>query len=201
MTVVRPTVGATILSLVMFAGVAKAQYNPPELDGLRGAPLAVPGMYPPVAVTSYGAGAEFDARPPDGVQSLPVDVFTTTDFYQDRDLWMDQRYWRCNAPRMMADMRSGGAGVATSDPRIGANEPTSARWGNCDEDWPRENIVSPYSFDSAGEHYAALLADTESRGGPTQHTYEIKLHIKKNSNYIKIYQKLIWQERISHQLT
>jgi hypothetical protein len=59
-----------------------------------------------------------------------------------------------------------------SDPRIGANEPTSARWGNCDEDWPRENIVSPYRFSTAGEHYRALLADAESRGGPTQHTYQ-----------------------------
>ena len=45
MTVVRITVGATILSLVMFAGVAMAQYNPPVVAGLRGAPLAVPGMY------------------------------------------------------------------------------------------------------------------------------------------------------------
>ena len=172
MTVVRMTVAAITVSLVMFGGVANAQYNPPAVDGLRGAPLAVPAMYPPVDVTSYGAGSEFDARPPDGVQALPVDVFTTTDFYQDRDLWSDQRYWRCNAPRMMADLRSGGAGRATSDPRIGADEPTSARWGNCDEDWPRENIVSPYRFDSAGEHYAALLADVESRGGPTRHTYE-----------------------------
>ena len=143
MTVVRITVGAMILSLVMFGGVATAQYSPPEVEGLRGAPLAVPAMYPPVDVTSYGAGPEFDARPPDGVQALPRDVFTTTDFYQDRDLWMDQRYWRCNAPRMMADLRSGGAGRATSDPRIGANEPTSARWGNCEEDWPVENISAP----------------------------------------------------------
>jgi hypothetical protein len=172
MSVVRITVVAMIVSLVMFAGVASAQYNSPEIAGLRGEPLPVPTMYPPVNVPSFGQGPEWDARPPDGVQALPVDVFTTTDFYQDRDLWMDQRYWRCNAPRMMADMRSGGAGVATSDPRIGANEPTSARWGDCTKDWPRENIVSPYRFDSAGDHYAALMAEVESRGGPTQHTYE-----------------------------
>jgi hypothetical protein len=172
MSVVRITVVAMIVSLVMFAGVASAQYNPPEIAGLRGAPLSVSAVYPPEDVPSFGQGPEWDDRPPDGVQPLPRDVFTTTDFYQDRDLWMDQRYWRCNAPRMMADMRSGGAGVATSDPRIGANEPTSARWGDCSKDWPRENIVSPYRFDSAGEHYAALMADVESRGGPTQHTYE-----------------------------
>ena len=85
---------------------------------------------------------------------------------------MDPRYWRCNAPRQMADLRSGGAGTSTSDPRIGSNPPLSARWGDCNMDWPRENIVSPYPFSSAKDHYAALMADAESRGGPTVHTYE-----------------------------
>jgi len=32
--------------------------------------------------------------------------------------------------------------------------------------------VSPYPFATAEEHYAALLADAKSRGGPTRHTYE-----------------------------
>jgi hypothetical protein len=39
-------------------------------------------------------------------------------------------------------------------------------------DWPRENIVSPYSFKTAKDHYQALMADAKSRGGPTKHTYE-----------------------------
>jgi hypothetical protein len=39
-------------------------------------------------------------------------------------------------------------------------------------DWSRENLVSPYPFASAAEHYAALLADAQSRGGPSEHTYE-----------------------------
>jgi hypothetical protein len=73
---------------------------------------------------------------------------------------------------MVADMRSGGAGTSTSDPRIGANPPISARWGDCTMDWPRENIVSPYPFKTAKEHYDALMADAKSRGGPTKHTYE-----------------------------
>src|SRR5262249_59085617 len=80
--------------------------------------------------------------------------------------------WRCTSPGKIADMRSGGAGQATADPRIGSNPPVSARWGDCKMDWPRENIVSPYRFKTAKEHYQALLADAKSRGGPTRHTYE-----------------------------
>jgi hypothetical protein len=167
------TVLRTVLSLVLIAAtasVAFAQLQPPEFRGLRGAPF--PSMNPPPEVRSYGEGPAFDGKPPEGVQPLPVDAFTTGDFYKDRDLWMDQRYWRCNAPRQIADMRSGGAGSSTSDPRIGANPTVSARWGDCKTDWPRENIVSPYPFKNAKEHYQALMADAKSRGGPTKHTYE-----------------------------
>jgi len=155
---------------VACAPFANAQLHPPEVPGLRGAPF--PSINPPPDITSYGQGPEWDGRPPPGVEPLARDLFTSNDFYVDSDLWLDQRYWRCNSPRQVTDMRSGGAGAGTNDPRIGANPPVSARWGNCDEDWPRENIVSPYPFESAGAHYAALLRDARSRGGPTQHTYE-----------------------------
>jgi len=53
---------------------------------------------------------------------------------------------------------------------IGDNPPTSASWGNCDIDYPREAIVSPYPFETAQEHYEALLAETEAKGGPTVYT-------------------------------
>ena len=127
---------------------------------------------PTTGGAQFGDGPQWDGRPPDGVQPLAVDLFTSKDFYKDREHWMDQRYWRCNSPRQVADMRSGGAGSSTNDPRIGSKPPGSARWGDCKMDWPRENIVSPYAFTSAKEHYQALMADTKSRGGPTKHTYE-----------------------------
>ncbi len=167
--VMETTIAAVALSAL---GVATsfAQLQPPNIEGLRGAPFAT--VNPPPDVRSHGEGSEWDARAPDGIEPLPVDLYTSTDFYQDRDLWLDQRYWRCNSPRQTTDMRSGGAGSGTSDPRIGRNPPTSARWGDCEMDWPRENIVSPYPFNNAGDHYSALLADARSRGGPTQHTYE-----------------------------
>jgi hypothetical protein len=173
MSLVGTTIGATASSLVLLAAgmsLASAQLQPPEFPGLRGAPF--PSQNPPPDVRSHGQGPEWDARPPPGVEALEIDLFTSKDFYKDRDLWLDQRYWRCNSPRQVADMRSGGAGAGTSDPRIGRNPPTSARWGDCEMDWPRENIVSPYPFANAEEHYAALMAAAQSRGGPTKHTYE-----------------------------
>jgi hypothetical protein len=53
-------------------------------------------------------------------------------------------------------------------PLIGSDPPRTAAWGFCDRDYPRQQIVSPYSFRTAKAHYAALLADARRRGGPTR---------------------------------
>jgi hypothetical protein len=38
-----------------------------------------------------------DGAVPAGIAALPVDIFTTRDFYKDTALWMDPRYYRCNS--------------------------------------------------------------------------------------------------------
>jgi len=108
-------------------------------------------------------GSARNGDSPDGIEPLAVDLFTTTDFYQDRELWHDPRYFRCNSSAALEDFRGDGL--------IGPNPPASAPWGYCDRDYPRESIVSPYPFGTAQAHYEALLAETRQRGGPTQHTY------------------------------
>jgi len=118
-----------VLALVLPLTPALAQ-----VSAGRGAPAPPLGqLVGPDAQGEYvGAGVPDGAKPvfaakdgatPTGVTPLPVDLFTSKDFYKDEKYWTDPRYYRCNSP----------AGIeaqwgALEAPIVGADPPKSAAW-------------------------------------------------------------------------
>jgi hypothetical protein len=151
-----------------------------DVDVKRGAPR--PGRSAPEPVAQYatvgpivndGWVGNFSFMPstysakngnsPDGVEPLERDIFTSDDFYVDKEHWTDPRYYRCASPNGVEEIWG-----AVRPQSIGDNFPTSVPWGMCDVDYPVKEIVSPYGFATAQEQYVALLADVQTRGGPNK---------------------------------
>ena len=120
------------------------------------------------ALTRVGQfiGSAPPGQTPPGIKLLERDLFTTDDFYKDRALWSDPRYFRCNSPAAIENLWSRNGPTPTD------GKPANAPWGYCDRDYARESIVSPYKFHTAQAHYEALLAETRARGGPRVQTKE-----------------------------
>jgi len=152
-------------SAIAQSSVGRGARDPLQVEvivGSEGKGMFTGAGIPPGNTPIYAAK---DGATPRGIEPLPVDIFSTKDFYKDRNLWSDRRYYRCNSPVGLEQIWG-----AYEVPLIGNDPPRTAAWGFCDRDYPREEIVSPYGFSTAKQHYAALLKEARDRGGPTQYT-------------------------------
>jgi hypothetical protein len=168
-TLLGATAGAQQVANVGFKSVGRGAPLKADLREFELVGATIPVTFGPSGVVFdekdfVGSARNGDA--PKGVKPLAIDLFTSKDFYKDKALWSDPRYFRCNSPTAIEEQ------WGANGPRlIGDAGASTAAWGRCDRDYPREAIVSPYPFKTAQEHYDALLAETKKRGGPTQHTY------------------------------
>jgi len=163
-----PTTGAALTMVGVMLCSAPPVFAQPSVG--RGWPMAGEAEWVGAGVPFYNLdeATAKDGAAPAGITPLARDIFTSGDFYVDRELWSDPRYFRCNSTLGLDSQW----GDYSSAPTYIRDDPAMGAWGRCGVDYSREHIVSPYGFATARAHYEALVAETAARGGPTTYSRE-----------------------------
>src|SRR5690606_12505072 len=132
---------APLLALCAASGLAPASTAAQEESVGRGWPMLpyeAEFVGPGVPFYNFDIAAARGGEVPPEIEPLEHDIFTSPDFYLDRELWSHPRYFRCNSP-MALDSQWGDY---SSSPKMIENEdPATGAWGHCEVDYPRESIV------------------------------------------------------------
>ncbi len=174
-----------VLTTALFAVPALAQEIPdigfksvgrgrPLAFNVQGKPevgpnwIRQPGQLPAEGKQPFPMNGYTVDNVPKAYKPLPRDIFNSPDFYADKDLWMDPRYYRCNSPQATEYQR----GILQRPSVNTSDKDADGPWGHCEIDVPRAAIVSPYGFKTAQEHYEALQKETRGRGGPNVYSFK-----------------------------
>jgi hypothetical protein len=94
----------------------------------RGWPMADGAEWVGAGVPFYNidAATARDGAAPRGITPLARDIFTSDDFYVDRELWRDPRYFRCNSTLGLDSQW----GDYSSGPKYITRDPATGAWGH-----------------------------------------------------------------------